>query len=61
MPKNSDNREMFWREFKSRRVIQMITFYGKIVFIILQFVEMVHKPLQVPGSTYQAEYESVRN
>jgi len=51
MPQNPGNLEKFWNELKRRKVIQVITVYAAIAFVILQLVDMVAEPLQLPDGT----------
>ncbi len=41
----------FWSELKRRRVVHVITVYAAIAFVILQLVDVVSEPLQLPGWT----------
>lgn len=51
MPQNSGNLEKFWRDLKRRKVIHVITVYAAISFVILQLVDIVARPLQLPDWT----------
>ncbi len=51
MPQNSGNFEKFWRDLKRRKVIHVITVYAAISFAILQLVDIVARPLQLPDWT----------
>ena len=43
--------ERFWKELKRRRTIRVITVYAAASFIILQLVDIIGKPLQLPEWT----------
>ncbi len=51
MPQNPGNLEKFWNDLKRRKVIHVITVYAAIAFVILQLVDMVAEPLQLPDGT----------
>jgi len=51
MPQNSGNLKKFWRDLKRRKVIYVITVYAAISFAILQVVDIVARPLQLPDWT----------
>jgi len=43
--------ERFWKELKRRKVIHVITVYAATAFVILELVNMVARPLQLPDWT----------
>jgi TolB-like protein len=43
--------EGFWNELKRRKTIRVITVYAAAAFIILQLVDIIAKPLQLPDWT----------
>jgi adenylate cyclase len=51
MPQNPGKLEKFWNELKRRKVIQVVSVYAAIAFVILQLVDMVAEPLQLPDGT----------
>jgi len=51
MANRSNTVSRFWRELKRRKVVQVITGYGAISFVILQLVNMIAHPLKLPEWT----------
>jgi len=51
MAQKSDISGNFWRELKRRRVIHVITVYAAIAFVILQLIDIVSRPLNLPDWT----------
>jgi TolB-like protein/Tfp pilus assembly protein PilF len=43
--------EKFWQELKRRKTVRVITVYAAAAFIILQLVDIIAKPLQLPEWT----------
>jgi TolB-like protein len=43
--------ERFWKELKRRKVVHVITVYAATAFVILELVNMVARPLQLPDWT----------
>ena len=43
--------ERFWHELKRRKTIRVITVYAAAAFIILQLLDIIAKPLQLPDWT----------
>jgi len=43
--------ERFWKELKRRKVVYVITVYAATAFVILELVDMVARPLQLPDWT----------
>jgi tetratricopeptide (TPR) repeat protein len=48
MAQRSNSFERFWQELKRRKVVHVITVYAAIAFVILQLVDIVARPLQLP-------------
>jgi hypothetical protein len=48
MAHKTDIFERFWKELKRRKVVHIITVYAAIAFVILQLVDIVARPLQLP-------------
>jgi TolB-like protein/Tfp pilus assembly protein PilF len=53
MAQKSDIPGNFWRELKRRKVTHVITVYAAIAFAILQFIDIIVQPLQLPAWTLQ--------
>jgi TolB-like protein len=51
MAQKSNNLERFWQELKRRKVIRITTVYAAAAFIILQLVDIIAQPLQLPSWT----------
>jgi hypothetical protein len=51
MPENPNKLTQFWRELKRRRVIHVIIVYATSAFVILELVNNVFEPLQLPDWT----------
>jgi TolB-like protein len=51
MAQKSNRFERFWKELKRRKVIQVVTAYIAIAFGILQLVDIVTQPLNLPAGT----------
>ncbi len=51
MAKKQNSLERFWKELKRRKVIHVITVYAATAFVILELVNMVARPLQLPEWT----------
>jgi hypothetical protein len=51
MTQKSDIPGNFWRELKRRGVIHMITVYAAVAFVILQLIDIVSPPLNLPDWT----------
>jgi TolB-like protein/Flp pilus assembly protein TadD len=51
MAQKSSNPESFWRELKRRKVVRVTTVYAATAFIILQLVDIIAQPLQLPSWT----------
>jgi len=51
MADQSNNLEKFLNELKRRKVIRIITVYAAAAFIILQLVDIIAQPLQLPAWT----------
>ena len=51
MVQKSNSFEKFWQELKRRKTIRVITVYAATAFIILQLVDIISKPLQLPEWT----------
>jgi TolB-like protein/Tfp pilus assembly protein PilF len=54
MAQKTSSFERFWKELKRRNVIQVITAYAAVSFIILQLVDIIAQPLQLPAWTLQS-------
>ena len=48
MAQKTNSLERFWKELKRRKVVHVITVYAATAFIILELVNMVARPLQLP-------------
>ncbi len=48
MTQKTNSFEKFWKELKRRKVVNVITVYAAIAFVILQLVDMVSQPLHFP-------------
>ncbi len=51
MAKKSSEPENFWQELKRRKVIRVTTVYAAAAFVILQLVDIIAQPLQLPEWT----------
>jgi TolB-like protein len=51
MAQKTNSFERFWKELKRRKVIHVITVYAAVSFVILQLVDIVERPLQLPDWT----------
>jgi TolB-like protein len=51
MAHKTNSFERFWKELKRRKVVHVITVYAATAFIILELVNMVARPLQLPDWT----------
>jgi hypothetical protein len=51
MAKKQNSPERFWKELKRRKVIHVITVYAATAFVILELINMVARPLQLPDWT----------
>ena len=51
MPENPNKLTQFWQELKRRRVIHVIIVYATSAFVILELVNNVFEPLQLPDWT----------
>lgn len=51
MAQKSSNPENFWQELKRRKVVRVTTVYAATAFIILQLVDIIAQPLQLPSWT----------
>ncbi len=51
MAQKTNNFERFWKELKRRKTIRVITVYAAAAFIILQLIDIISKPLQLPEWT----------
>ena len=51
MTKKTSNPDNFWQELKWRKTIRVITVYAAAAFIILQLVDIIARPLQLPDWT----------
>jgi TolB-like protein len=51
MAHKTNSFERFWKELKRRKVIHVITVYAATAFVILELVNMVARPLQLPDWT----------
>ena len=49
MPGKSSNIGQFWQELKRRRVIHVITVYATAAFVIIELVNNLAEPLNLPG------------
>lgn len=50
-PKKTYKHRNFWQELKRRKVIRVTTVYAAVAFIILQLVDIITQPLQLPAWT----------
>jgi TolB-like protein/Tfp pilus assembly protein PilF len=50
MPGKSSNLGQFWQELKRRRVIHVITVYATAAFVIIELVNNLAEPLNLPAS-----------
>jgi tetratricopeptide (TPR) repeat protein len=48
MTQQTNSLDRFWKELKRRKVIHVITVYAAVAFVILQVVDIVARPLQLP-------------
>ena len=53
MAQKSDIPGNFWRELKRRKVGHVITVYAAVSFVILQVLDIIVQPLQLPAWTMQ--------
>jgi TolB-like protein len=51
MTQKTNSFERFWKELKRRKVVHVITVYAATAFVILELVNMVARPLQLPDWT----------
>lgn len=51
MAQKSSKPENFWQELKRRKVVRVTTVYSAAAFIILQLVDIIEQPLQLPAWT----------
>ena len=51
MAHKTNSFKRFWKELKRRKVIHVITVYAATAFVILELVNMVARPLQLPDWT----------
>ncbi len=51
MPNNSNRLSRFWQELKRRKVIYVITVYASAAFVIIELVNNVVEPLNLPERT----------
>ncbi len=51
MAQRSNNLEKFWQELKRRKVFKVVAMYAGTAFIILQLVDIIAQPLQLPTWT----------
>ena len=51
MAHKTNSFERFWKELKRRKVVHVITVYAATAFVILELVNMVAQPLQLPDWT----------
>jgi len=51
MAQETNSFERFWKELKRRKVVHVITVYAAVSFVILQLVDIVERPLQLPDWT----------
>jgi len=51
MAQKTNSFERFWKELKRRKVVHVITVYAATAFVILELVNMVARPLQLPDWT----------
>jgi TolB-like protein/Tfp pilus assembly protein PilF len=51
MAHKTNSFQRFWKELKRRKVIHVITVYSATAFVILELVNMVARPLQLPDWT----------
>ena len=51
MPGSPNKLSQFWQELKRRRVIHVIIVYGTAAFVIIELVNNVFEPLQLPEWT----------
>lgn len=51
MAHKSNSLERFWHELRRRKVIRITTVYAAAAFVILQLVDVVAQPLQLPAWT----------
>jgi TolB-like protein len=54
MARKPNDIKRFWHELKRRNVIQVITAYAAVSFIILQLLDIVAQPLRLPEWTLQS-------
>jgi len=50
MPGKSNNLRQFWQEIKRRRVIHVITVYASAAFVIIELIDNLTEPLNLPPS-----------
>jgi len=51
MVQKTNSLERFWKELKRRKVVHVITVYAATAFVILELVDLVARPLQLPEWT----------
>ena len=49
MPGNPDKLSRFWQELKRRRVVHVITVYATAAFVIIELVNNLAEPLNLPA------------
>ena len=50
MADNHDNPFTFWEELKRRKVIQVVTLYASSSFVIIEVINNLAEPLNLPSS-----------
>ncbi|MEN8202955.1 MAG: hypothetical protein ABFS28_10195 [Bacteroidota bacterium] len=50
MPENPDKRFRFWQELKRRKVPKTIAMYAGFAFVIIELVNNVAEPMNLPVS-----------
>ena len=48
MPTNPNKLSQFWQELKRRRVIHVITVYASVAFVIIELINNLAEPLNLP-------------
>jgi hypothetical protein len=51
MAHKTNSFERFWKELKRRKVVHAISVYAATAFVILELVNIVARPLQLPDWT----------
>ena len=49
MPGGPNKLSHFWQELKRRKVVRVITIYAAVAFVILQLVDIIAEPLNLPS------------